>query len=238
MNKKVIALSLVIVLLATTFAACGKKPTIEINGNEYILVTDEEGNTVLNERGEILVYPTEENGEHITDSNGETQVAGVKFPELIVNDRTLETPHFKITYPETWSVDDKGKATRNENDKTYIKIYNLGELDKGETLDSYVAKKYEDIIEFGESAKEVYPDTTYGMAILELTEKNVKSIVTEMKIVKDDGSVLCFTQVIYFVHNDCLFKFEYISNEGGYYEDVIPWEIMDTNLILKDIKTN
>lgn len=39
-----------------------KKPTINAKDATYEVVTDEEGNTVLNENGEIEIYVTDEDG--------------------------------------------------------------------------------------------------------------------------------------------------------------------------------
>ena len=55
MDKKIIAVICAsLIVISAVFASCGKKkPTINAKDATYEVVTDEEGNTVLNENGEI-----------------------------------------------------------------------------------------------------------------------------------------------------------------------------------------
>ena len=58
MDKKIIAVICAsLIVISVVFASCGKKkPTINAKDATYEVVTDEEGNTVLNENGEIEIY--------------------------------------------------------------------------------------------------------------------------------------------------------------------------------------
>lgn len=64
MDKKIIAVICAsLIVISVAFASCGKKkPTINAKDATYEVVTDEEGNTVLNENGEIEIYVTDEDG--------------------------------------------------------------------------------------------------------------------------------------------------------------------------------
>ena len=91
MDKKIIAVICAsLIVISAVFASCGKKkPTINAKDATYEVVTDEEGNTVLNENGEIEIYVTDEDGKKVTDENGE----------------------IKMVYPNGWTVGNSGIAT-------------------------------------------------------------------------------------------------------------------------------
>lgn len=88
-----------------------KKPTINAKDATYEVVTDEEGNTVLNENGEIEIYVTDEDGKKVTDENGEIKTGAVPFPDQITDGVFHETKYFKMVYPNGWTVGNSGIAT-------------------------------------------------------------------------------------------------------------------------------
>ena len=91
-----------------------KKPTINAKDATYEVVTDEEGNTVLNENGEIEIYVTDEDGKKVTDENGEIKTGAVPFPNQITDGVFHETKYFKMVYPNGWTVGNSGIATSKE----------------------------------------------------------------------------------------------------------------------------
>lgn len=109
MKKQVLAILLATLLILTTFAACGKKYLVytDADGITHPVLTDAEGNTMLNEYGQIVVGVTEKNGKLVTDANGEYETRAILFPSSIANGNVFETPHFKMTVPEKqWYFED------------------------------------------------------------------------------------------------------------------------------------
>ena len=113
MDKKIIAVICAsLIVISVAFASCGKKkPTINAKDATYEVVTDEEGNTVLNENGEIEIYVTDEDGKKVTDENGEIKTGAVPFPDQITDGVFHETKYFKMVYPNGWTVGNSGIAT-------------------------------------------------------------------------------------------------------------------------------
>ena len=113
MDKKIIAVICAsLIVISAVFASCGKKkPTINAKDATYEVVTDEEGNTVLNENGEIEIYVTDEDGKKVTDENGEIKTGAVPFPNQITDGVFHETKYFKMVYPNGWTVSNSGIAT-------------------------------------------------------------------------------------------------------------------------------
>ncbi len=137
MGKKFVALLIVVIMCCTfIFTACNKdKYTNPVTGEEYILVTDENGKKVLSEDGELLVYSTDENGKKIKDDEGNyvTEVHG--FIGQIENNGVIEDYAYYFTLPSGWKpVNDQGEfENKNKGYKLSIDILE-------ETFNDYFAK--------------------------------------------------------------------------------------------------
>ncbi len=144
-KKLIISLLAIAIVVVCVFAACeGKDSTsdnkglfnkettkeIYIDEDEYPFVTDENGEKVLNENGEFVVYSTLENGIIAKDENGEKVIARRPF-EAYAGDGFVEEYGYRFTFPEGWSA--TSETGRFENKKT------------GDELDVSVAdKSYQD----------------------------------------------------------------------------------------------
>ena len=119
----VIVLAVAILASAIAFTACKKDAYVDpSDGNEYILVTDEDGNKVLSDDGELLVYVTDENGKKVKDSDGnyETEVHG--FVGQIENNGVVEDYAYYFTLPKGWeTVNDRGDF-ENKSQQTTLNI--------------------------------------------------------------------------------------------------------------------
>ncbi len=108
MNKKIIAALIALtVVFMCVFAACNDN-TYEnpASGEKYELVTDENGNKVLDENGELLVYETNENGKKVTNESGEyvTRVQG--FIGQIEEGGVVEDYAYKLELPKGWKAEE------------------------------------------------------------------------------------------------------------------------------------
>lgn len=121
MTKKIIAVSLVILMIATCFVACGKDKGYKVlkdeKGIEHAYVTDAEGNTVLDKDGNARVYETNKNGEIVTDANGNKRENSVEMPDKYVKeDGSLKTSIFEVPPIEGWEATDGGKLIKKDTD--------------------------------------------------------------------------------------------------------------------------
>lgn len=112
MGKKSIAVLIAaIICCSVIFTACNKdKYTDPSTGGEFILVTDENGNKVLSDDGELLVYATDEDGKKIKDGEGNfvTEVHG--FIGQLENNGVVEDYAYYFTLPSGWkAVNDRGE---------------------------------------------------------------------------------------------------------------------------------
>lgn len=159
MSKKIIAALIALtVVFMCVFAACNdntyKNPA---SGEKYELVTDEDGEKVLNDEGELLVYETDENGKKVTDENGENVTRVQGFVGQIEDGGVVEDYAYKLELPDGWkSVEDSyGKFVNKQKSQecsidiveyTYDDYYKLNKdmFNKLAGRDEVVKIKWED----------------------------------------------------------------------------------------------
>lgn len=149
MKKQVLAIMLATLLILMTFAACGKKYLVytDQDGVEHPVLTDAEGNTMVNEYGQIVIGVTDARGHLVTDENGENETRAVAFPSSISGKNVYETPNFKWEVPEKiWYFD--GDKLLKKDSAVYADISiasdyeTLAELEEGmdKQLDAMVSQ--------------------------------------------------------------------------------------------------
>lgn len=238
MQKKIIAAAALVLALTLLFVACGKGPTIVTKeGYEYPLVTDEEGNTVVNDNGELVVYVTDENGKYVEDANGEPQTNAVTFPDRISSGTTLETPEYKITYPDGWTIDEMNRAFKEGNDKSYVQITDLGAAPAMATIDSIFAEKKQQAQEVAQQMEKAYENSTASFEYAEktLTQQSLDCRIMTFSLTQSDGTRLFYSQIFYYIYQGHVFKIDYICGDGKQDTSYDISAIIDANLIMKDL---
>ncbi len=236
MEKKIIACGLIMLLLVTCFVACGKKPTIKgKNGMEYVVVTDEEGSSVLNADGDIAVYVTDDRGRYVKDANGERQTNYIEFPDKIINGSTYEAADFTFTISEGWTLDDDGTFTKDgTNGMAHIKFDDLGEVGDGETLHTLMDKIESEENPFMDEVRKIY-DVELNTTDVVLTDKNVPALAAELTIKEKSGELIYRAHGTYFISNGKYYEVVFTCDNLQYSvssEELL--EIIDDGLTLKD----
>lgn len=235
MEKRIIAVVCVLILLVTTLVACGKKATIQVKeGNSYELVTDDEGNTLINADGDIVIYATDENGKYIKDSNGEKQTAAVTFPDVVVNKNIFQTAKYTMTFPEDWTCSKYGVGTKDSNSDVTLKVANIGDMSENETIDSFADEQLQSTTPLIESLKEKYPNAQLNTGSAYLTNKMLYSRIFELKLIDADNNLSYYQKCIWFEYEGDKYAVEYVCNAENSYDetfDVINW--VTNNLIFK-----
>lgn len=175
MNKKIIAVMIAATLLFVgVFAACNndkteeEEPKVYVEGDEYPFVTDENGDKVLAEDGEFLVYHTDEDGDIVKDAQGNDITQKQVFEPVSENNR-IEEYGYKVALPEGWVITTtKGRFV---NEKTgdifaidpikstnYTENYNVAKqlCDLAAEKENYTATLEEDITRFGEEFENMF----------------------------------------------------------------------------------
>ncbi len=147
MTKKIIALMAVVtIIFVCTFAACDKATyTNPATGTKYELVTDENGEKVFSDDGELIVYSIDENGDKIKDENGEYVTQKQAFIGQIEENGVVEDYAYYLTLPKGWKTTDTFGTFERESKKQTIEIDIVEH-----TYEDYVEKcnqLYKDLLE-------------------------------------------------------------------------------------------
>lgn len=231
-----VAVVLIAVIAIVTITKDNPKKYVDEDGVEHLLYIDEEGNTVLTDSGNIVVYATNTDGDIVEDENGEPMTASIAFPKIVIKGNTLETPDYKLSLSEEWILNENGVFTRKENENIKIKVLKMYELDTKSLSECFQdeLKKSQAVVEMGE---ETYPFSEINTNEYVVTMKNLKAYGIECKLSKEEnGTVDYYSNTMYLSLNDYVYQI-CIVYENGSYDGSIDFEnIVDSNFTIKNIK--
>lgn len=238
MSKKIIAISCALVLLVLVFAACQKKPaTTEINGQEYVLVTDAEGNTMLSSDGLIRAYVLDDKGYPVTNADGsyaEKLVTVVN--DIIVGDKTISTPEYALTMPKGWEPDNSGRFTKiGTDDKCTVKMGFADKLEETSYADFVQADISQNEMFVGTYQKE-NPDNEITMDIkdIHIVHGDVDATSRTYMIKDPQGKVIHYAVMIYYPYNEQAYYINLACTGGeGYDEDFDFLTYISENYVIK-----
>ncbi len=237
MSKKIIAVALAILTIAVLFTGCsryGKK--VEINGKEYIMVTDDEGNTVLNEEGNFLAVVTDEDGKVIMNDDGEEPQTYVIQMSDHMTDDYIQGKNYKITAPKGWTPDLLNRVAKDgTDDKCYVqyaKVSDLGEQTNtdGEkvnvTFKSYVetinTQNAAIILAFEQEGYKV--ETKSNKETLVLEDVEIPCEVQVFKIFDSNNKVVHYAEAYYFETETEIYKIGYACENGVGYDETFSFK--------------
>lgn len=202
MTKKIIAvIAIVTVLFVSVFAACNKKSDdgVYVKNKDIDYVTDEKGEKVLGDDGEIVVYATDENGKRVKNDKGEYETLLQQF-QPIEDDGVIEDYGFIFTLPKGWKSTTEFGEFINSSEKQNLEI-------------SVVEYTYNDYYQHN---KKFYNElTSYSDDVKLNWEENVD-------LGNDFGKVCRFTMVVdgqtsvlyFFENSDNVYKVLFNAQEG------------------------
>ncbi|MBO5943870.1 MAG: hypothetical protein J6Q50_01075 [Clostridia bacterium] len=238
MDKKIIAVALVLVLMVTAFVGCGQKyKTTKVGDGEYLLQTDREGNTIIREEG-IVAVVTDREGEILTYQNGENQTYYVPIPGSLVIDGVVRGDNFKLNILDGWTSTDHNKIIKDKtNNNCYIQFSKIiNEFEKDENLGTYleeVDKQNEKIAEAFSNEETMNnlikdnPDIaalkgskyTIEKSDTVLTKDSIHCQVRVHKIVDKEGKVVHYIENYYFVSDKSVYKLDFACVGGEGYDE-------------------
>ncbi len=238
MSKKIIALALAILFIATAFTACKQKyETIEIDGKEYALATDVNGNTIVNDKYQIAVLVTDDKGKIVTDVNGEsmTDIANVWGDALKDGKTYSELAGFVI--PEGWEPAEDGSLVKTGTEgNCYIKCIKAADVDEENTFETYLALLDDQNNQIVEGMEEqgftVETNASTG------TVDGISAQYYSYKVLAKDGSVVHYAENYYFVELGTIYKIEYACLDGVGYDSSFDFRAYVSNNGVEFISPN
>lgn len=243
MDKKIIAVALVLVLMVTAFVGCGQKyKTTELGGKDYLLETDREGNTIVRDEG-IVAVVTDREGEIITYENGENQTYYVPIPGSLVIDGVVRGDNFKLNILDGWTSTDYNKIIKDKtDDKCYIQFAKIiNKFEKDENLDTYLAevdelnKKIAEGFSNEETMNNLIKDNpdlatlkgvryTIEKSDTVLTTDSIHCKVRVHKFVDKDGKIIQYVENYYFESEGSVYRLDFACQEGVGYDETFDFK--------------
>lgn len=226
MSKKILALALAILFIATAFTACKQKlETTKINGKEFVLYTDDAGNTVISEDNRIAIAVTDASGEIVTQSNREPQTNWVQLYGDIKGETFIRGEKYQMNALDGWVPESLGKIIKNEtNGRCYVQFIEIAKVTREVTLNSYL-----DAID-KQNAKMVsgYEKQGYTLNIEKedrnITEEEISCKFYKYEVKDKDGKIIHYAENYYFVAEKTIYKVAYVCEEGIGYDESFNFE--------------
>lgn len=240
MQKRFIAIiSLVVVLVSVVLAVVivdnKKEIYVDEAGVEHWIYRNDDGHTVLNGAGDIVVYATDANGRRQKDENGEYVTAGIEFPSQVISDNTLETPDYRLTLPKDWKLQDDGQFVLKDNKDISISILNMGEIENTDTLDTLFEEELEMTKKLMSVLNKEYPESVLSTGFGVVTMREIEGRSIEYKMMKEkDGEIVYYANTFYFVFNNQFFQINIACENGSYDESIDFFKIVDECMVMKN----
>lgn len=237
MSKKIIAVSLALFMIVTCFVACGKKyETTKINGEEVILVTDKNGDPVINENNELVALVTDRAGEVLTYEDGENQTRYIGLKDALEIEGVAYGEHYKMNVLKGWSIGVGDKLIKDKTDgKCYIQFLDVHTLGMNEKFDEVfvetdkankdIQKAFEDEAKMKELIK-TNPDIakyegckyTIDSQDTTFTSKSYPCKKYVHKIVNTNNEVVHYVVNYYFLVSKTIYNVSYTCVDGVGYD--------------------
>ncbi len=240
MNKKIIALGLVLVFMVTAFTACKQRYELtKINGEEYVLATDEAGNTIINEDNKIAVNPTDYNGELQTNEDGELQTYWVQLYSDVVGEDYVKGQSYKLTAPEGWEIGSLSRVTKKDTDgNCYVQFNKVADVSKEMTLDIYLNNMDDQNAAITSEFEKAGIKMTIDKGVASVVTSPVTSISCKTltyKYVDESGAIKHYAENYYFSTANAIYKITYACENGvGYDETFSLKDFLDVNFDFKE----
>ena len=241
MSKKIIALALVLVTVATVFTACQKKLDMyKINGVDVPVMTNEDGKAVIVEDNRICAIVTDRDGKVVEYAKDEPQTYWVSVENSYVVDDTVYTPVFTMKGLDGWEFNAIGGMEKKKtNGKCKIECAQVIEKDYlDKSLDEYLEVRDERNLQ----AKELLEKEGYRVSVekkvVEATVDSVQMIYYKEQIFNSDGSLANYSESLFFQQGENnKYTIKYVSSEGiGHDENFNFLEFVNNNITIRPEK--
>ncbi len=231
----VLAVVLALVIVATIVVVAirnDREIYVDQDGIEHWLVTDENGNTTLDDNGNMVVYATDLDGEILTDVDGKPEYRYVKFPDSVINekDNIVETPFYKLSMPKEWEVTEDGVFHLKDNENVTVKGTLIQKISG--TIEEYMIEEKENFALFTKEMKEKYPNFESVQGYITLTMKDIKFGVVEYKM-KNDKGVEYYIRNYLYIMNGNLYIISYECDDYSYNADINMDQLLDQGYVAK-----
>lgn len=256
----VVAVALVVAILAIT-GVFGKDPSenpsnttttttsrydttkYEVQGIDdkaYLVLLDENGKAIINDKNQIVVVDRDNKGEIIKDEKGEPQTHLEQIDEKYVVKDKIHTADYEINVIEGWEAFGSGYIRKLDANVggTLMKCTKITGADyENLTLDEYLtqhnAKR--------EKAKANYEKNgftvKYDEKEITITDKKIPAVLCTETIKNKNGGLTNYSEILYFeLEGNKKFRFEFVLSDDANYDANKDFDFVDyvnKNFIIK-----
>lgn len=242
MNKKIIAVALALLVMAAAFTGCKKDYEIrKIQGKEFPIAVDDDGNTIIDDQNRVAFYVTDEHGDIEEDEDGEPMTNWVQVYNQFVTDDEVNTPAFSMTKIDGWEFSEVGVLRKKKTDnKCYIQCVKVCDIkeesDKEEAMNMeiYLANVDKTNKETITALRAEGYAIDYIEDTVTLTMNRIPAEYRKFMIYSLDGDLISYSEGYYFERGEEVYKLDYTCLDGvGYDEDFDFEAFTNTNFVIK-----
>lgn len=244
MNKKIIAVALAMVLLASLFVGCGRNyKKAEIDGKEYYVITNKNGEYVMGEDG-VAVAVTDEKGKVIKNEDGEPQTRYIIQKHDIEAGEKVLGSNYDLLVLDGWTGDSGAIYKDDTDEQCYITCSKVIELENKQTIKDILAELDENnqtlvntISDKStmEQLAQANPELEQYKDLKVTFDKSEKTIgihkfqIRVFKIIDKDGKVIHYAENYYFVSDETVYSVNYACVNGIGYDSTFDFAGYITN---------
>lgn len=219
MSKKIIAAALALLMFVVCFTGCTKKLLITvINGQEYVLATDKDGNTFFDDDNNLAIHPTDENGEVVTGGDGKPVINYVGIDNILIFEDKIVTDFYQLGIPTGWEGQGQNLFKKGSNNKAHIKIMDLKKV----SAENTVLKQAQSALEGNQELIKALEMNGYTIEQFSgeatITASGIKGQRVAFLVKDPSGKVVQWADGYFFEHEGNVYKAEYAVLDPAYYE--------------------
>ena len=241
MQKRILALALAVILIAASFAGCGKKKNMVVSkdGKEYEAVINDNGHKIYNQEGNVAVYEKDDNGKYVKNDKGEKTTMYVIQPDEVFYGQTYENNLLAFTMKDkSWELVGSGRFAKKDTEgQVYIAVTDLGGIPEG-FVDVYTyandSANSKENVALREALTEQGMKMETTVEKVTVTSAMLPAAMETSTIFNADGSVRYYAAAIVFLHDAHLLHINYVCGDMKFYdENVNPLALVNDALYLK-----
>lgn len=223
MSKKILAVSMAIVIMALVFAGCKKDELLKskISGVEYVLATDDDGNTILDDQNQIAVHPTNKDGEFVTNADGDVATSYVNLGNAaLITPEKIITSTYTLKANKGWYVYQSGYIVKDgfTENECYIKMIYMGQKSDGKGYSDYAQGFYEQNLKYEKEFEKAGYDVELSLDDAVITNKNLPAKKQQCTVKDPSGKIIAYTENYYFEYGEELYELNYACDGEKTYD--------------------
>lgn len=211
-----------------------------VDDKAYLVMLDEDGNAIINDKNQIVVVDRDDKGNIIKDEKGEPQTHLEQIENKYVTKDYIYATDYTINVVEGWEAFGSGYIRKLDTNVggTFMKCSAVPDTaDKVLTLDEYLEQLNEKRQKKYEAQKKNGFIVDYNEKEITITDKKIKAIFCTEMTKNKNGGIVNYSETIYFeLDNNKKYSFQLTLADDANYNANKDFDFIDyvnKNFIVK-----